>query len=70
MVALFLFTGRDKGIHAAIIRPWYQSFTAAWVAGHIPYGRNQIEAQIKAGMEQGVEEYLLWNTKGIYPVEK
>lgn len=49
-----------------IIRPWFQSFTAAWVHPHLNYGRKEIEAQIQAAREQGVEQYLLWDPRCRY----
>jgi hypothetical protein len=49
-----------------VIRPWIQDFTATWVVGHIPYGKAEVEAQIRAMKDNGVEEFLLWNPKNIY----
>lgn len=49
-----------------IIRPWIQDFTATWVIGHIPYGKKEVELQIKALKDNGVNEYLLWNSSNIY----
>lgn len=58
---------RNKNIETpAIIRPWIQDFTAAWVPGHIKYGAKQLELQIKALEENGVKEYLLWNAGNTY----
>lgn len=58
---------RNKNITTpAIIRPWIQDFTAAWVKGHIRYGEAQVKEQIKALEENGVEEYLLWNAGNNY----
>lgn len=53
----------------AIIRPWIQSFTASWVKGYISYGPDQIEAQIKALKDAGVNEYLLWNASNNYNIK-
>jgi hypothetical protein len=50
----------------AIIRPWYQDFTAKWVKGHIPYGPREVLAQIRAGQELGVDQYLIWNAGNSY----
>lgn len=50
----------------AIIRPWIQDFTAAWVKGHIKYGDKEVAEQIRALKENGVEEYLLWNATNRY----
>ena len=46
----------------AIIRPWIQAFTAAWVKGHINYGPNEIKDQVKAMKDLGVDEYILWKS--------
>jgi hypothetical protein len=50
----------------AIIRPWYQDFTARWVKGHIPYGPAEVQAQIRAGRERGVDQYLIWDAGNSY----
>ncbi|TCZ74265.1 GTP-binding protein [Paenibacillus albiflavus] len=49
-----------------IIRPWIQDFTATWVKGHITYGKHELEEQIRALKDNGVEEYLLWNAGNNY----
>jgi hypothetical protein len=49
-----------------IIRPWIQDFTASWVSGYIKYGKHEVEEQIKALKDNGVEEYLLWNAGNSY----
>jgi hypothetical protein len=49
-----------------IVRPWIQDFTATWVKGHIKYGKKQLEEQIRALNDNGVEEYLLWNSGNRY----
>ncbi|GIQ68198.1 GTP-binding protein [Xylanibacillus composti] len=49
-----------------IIRPWIQDFTASWVPGYIPYGKKEVEAQIRAMQEQGIDEFLLWNASNRY----
>lgn len=53
----------------AIIRPWIQSFTASWVKGYISYGPEEINAQIKALNDAGVNEYLLWNASNNYNIK-
>lgn len=50
----------------AIIRPWIQAFTAAWVKGHINYGPNEIKDQVKAMKDLGVDEYILWSPTNRY----
>jgi len=58
---------RNKRIPTpAIIRPWIQDFTAFWVKGHIPYGAKEVEDQIRALRELGIDEYLLWNPRNRY----
>lgn len=49
-----------------VVRPWIQDFTASWVPGHIQYGKKQLDDQIKALKDNGVEEFLLWNSKNKY----
>lgn len=49
-----------------IIRPWIQDFTATWVRGHIKYGKAEVEAQIRALADNGIEEFLLWNAGNVY----
>ncbi len=67
----------DRGIQDALerdahvdtpanLRPWIQDFTAPWVKGYIKYGPAQIEAQIKALEDNGINEYLLWNAGNYY----
>lgn len=50
----------------AEIRPWYQDFTATWVKPHKKYGNVDVKEQIKAAKEQGVEQFLLWNSNSTY----
>ncbi len=49
-----------------IIRPWIQDFTASWVQGYIKYGKHEVEEQIRALKDNGVEEFLLWNAVNTY----
>jgi hypothetical protein len=50
----------------AEIRPWYQDFTATWVKPHKTYGTEDVNEQIKAAKEHGVEQFLLWNSNSNY----
>jgi hypothetical protein len=50
----------------AIIRSWYQGFTATWVKGYIPYQEDAIGKQIAAGVELGLNEYIIWNASNTY----
>ncbi len=67
----------DRGIKDALdrddhvdtpakLRPWIQDFTARWVKGYIPYGPAEVEAQIRALEDNGINEYLLWNAGNYY----
>ncbi|MBP1989265.1 putative glycoside hydrolase [Paenibacillus eucommiae] len=49
-----------------IIRPWIQDFTASWVKGYIKYGKHELDEQIRALKDNGVDEYLLWNANNNY----
>lgn len=51
-----------------IIRPWIQDFTAKWLgAGHYAkYGAAEVEAQIRALRDTGIDEFLLWNAGNTY----
>ena len=51
------------------MRPWLQDFTATWVKGHIPYGDDEIRAQIQAVYDAGYEEWILWNATNKYTDE-
>lgn len=51
------------------VRPWLQDFTATWVKGHIPYGGDEIRAQIQAVYDAGYEEWILWNASNKYTEE-
>ncbi len=53
----------------ATIRPWIQDFTATWVKGNIRYGTNEVNLQIKALNDNGVDEYLLWNAGNRYSIK-
>ncbi|HZJ99783.1 MAG TPA: putative glycoside hydrolase, partial [Tissierellaceae bacterium] len=50
----------------AIIRPWFQGFSAPWVRGHIKYDAKAISDQMVAAHELGVEEYIIWNASNNY----
>ncbi|WP_018755814.1 putative glycoside hydrolase [Paenibacillus terrigena] len=51
-----------------IIRPWIQDFTASWLGkGHYTkYGKHEVEEQIRALKDTGIDEYLLWNAGNRY----
>ncbi|NDL66601.1 putative glycoside hydrolase [Anaerotalea alkaliphila] len=50
----------------AVIRPWIQGFTAPWIKGYINYDPKAISDQIVAGMELGVDEYIIWSPRNNY----
>ena len=51
-----------------VSRPWLQDFTASYLgAGNYQtYGKEEVEAQIKALNEAGIKEFLLWNAGNKY----
>jgi len=51
----------------AQLRPWLQAFTASWVRGHRSYGVAEVQAQIRACRERGIDSYLIWNPSNRYP---
>lgn len=48
------------------VRVWLQDFTATWVKGHIPYGAEELRAQIQAVYDAGYTDWILWNAKNTY----
>lgn len=57
---------KNGGSTPARIRPWLQDFTATWVKPHQTYSSKQVQEQIRAAAEQGIDEFLLWNPSGKY----
>ncbi|WP_047985899.1 putative glycoside hydrolase [Ornithinibacillus californiensis] len=54
-----------------VSRPWIQDFEAPWIyhGTGIPvtqYGKAEVEAQIRALQDNGINEYLLWNAGNTY----
>ncbi|MEH7442822.1 putative glycoside hydrolase [Bacillus sp. JJ1122] len=51
-----------------ISRPWLQDFTASWLGSgnYLIYGKKEVEDQIRALNDQGINEYLLWNASNRY----
>ncbi|RWZ55145.1 GTP-binding protein [Halobacillus fulvus] len=49
-------------------RPWLQDFEAPWLYSGATkqYGKAEVEAQIRALQENGINEYLLWNAGNNY----
>ncbi|MEG2732034.1 MAG: putative glycoside hydrolase, partial [Clostridium sp.] len=50
-----------EGKSQAIVRPWLQDFTASYLTHHIPYGDQEIRAQIQAVYDAGYDEWILWS---------
>ncbi|HOP74858.1 MAG TPA: putative glycoside hydrolase [Bacillota bacterium] len=55
----------QAGITTTLLRPWLQDFSLG-----NPYGRAQIQAQIKAVHDAGLKEWIFWNPSCKYQVEK
>jgi hypothetical protein len=56
---------RSAGIpNAAKVVPWYQDFTL----GPPRYGPAQVRAQIQAGYDNGVHDWMLWNPGSRYTI--
>lgn len=51
-----------------VSRPWLQDFTASYLGSgnYLRYGKSEVEAQIKALNDNGIEEFLLWNAGNTY----
>jgi hypothetical protein len=51
-----------------VSRPWIQDFEAPWLySGPAKsYGKAEVEAQIKALNENGIDEFLIWNAGNSY----
>jgi hypothetical protein len=52
-----------------VVRPWIQDFTASWVKGYIKYGKHELDEQIRALKDNGIEEFLLWNAVNTYTAD-
>jgi hypothetical protein len=56
---------RSRGIpNAARVVPWYQDFTL----GPPRYGAAEVKAQMRAGYDNGVKSWMLWNPGSRYTV--
>ncbi|WP_407674799.1 putative glycoside hydrolase [Planococcus massiliensis] len=51
-----------------VSRPWLQDFTASYLGAgnYLNYGKAEVEAQIRALHDNGIDEYLLWNAGNSY----
>lgn len=54
--------------NAPTSRPWLQDFSAPWLGSgnFLRYGKPEVDAQIKALKDNGINEYLLWNSGNRY----
>jgi hypothetical protein len=54
--------------YKAIIRPYLQDFTAKWLGKgyYQTYGPEQVKQQIKAVVDSGLEEWILWDADNSY----
>jgi len=61
----------DDNPDKAIIRPYLQSFTAGYLGEgmFIPYGPDEVRAQIQAVYDAGLEEWILWSNHSRYNPE-
>jgi hypothetical protein len=54
---------RSAGIpNAAKVVPWYQDFSL----GQPRYGPREVRAQIQAGYDNGIHDWILWNSASRY----
>ncbi|MGM0523779.1 MAG: putative glycoside hydrolase [Bacillota bacterium] len=56
------------GENAPTSRPWIQDFSAPWLysGATFTYGKKEVEDQIRALNENGINEFLLWNSSNKY----
>jgi len=55
----------SQGKSIAVIRPWLQDFSMK-----VPYSLKEVNAQIRAANDLGINEYLLWNAKNEYSMHE
>jgi len=62
------FEEENPGVEVAVIRPFLQYFTASYLReGYwIPYGPDEVRAQIEAVYDAGFNEWLLWSHNNSY----
>ncbi|ALC84080.1 GTP-binding protein [Bacillus gobiensis] len=58
----------EKLDHPPTSRPWMQDFTASYLGSgnYQEYGKEEVEDQIKALNEEGINEFLLWDAANSY----
>ncbi len=54
--------------HPPVSRPWLQDFTASYLGSgnYQKYGKRQVEDQVKALHDEGIDEFLLWDAANRY----
>ncbi|MGI6643101.1 MAG: putative glycoside hydrolase [Bacillota bacterium] len=52
---------RTEGLRVQVIRPWLQDFSM-----RIKYGAKEVQDQINAVFERGINTFLLWNPSNVY----
>lgn len=57
---------REAGVEPARIVPWLQAFTATWNDRGFPYGPQQLDDQLRAVYELGLEDWILWHPGSRY----
>jgi hypothetical protein len=45
---------------------WLQAFSCTWCKNYIPYGKVQVQAQIRAAQDEGYKNYFVWNAASSY----
>ena len=53
---------KTPGVEISRHRPWIQDFSLYG----IPYGKAEVEAQIRALADLGIRQFLLWNPRNVY----
>ena len=54
-------TDESSEVYWSKMRPWIQDFSL-----HTAYGINEVDAQIRALRELGINSYLIWNASNVY----
>lgn len=60
-----------QGKKTAVIRPWYQDFTASYLpkGEWITYTGEEVLAQVRAGRELGITSFMLWDAGNTYSAD-
>ncbi|MBR1735076.1 MAG: hypothetical protein IJ730_06510 [Alphaproteobacteria bacterium] len=60
-------TLKNRSNIKAVVRPYLQAFTASWLKYHIRYGKKEIQEQINAIYDKGLNQWSLFNMAVKYP---